>query len=66
MDEMYWLAFDNRNIIHIIDQLHEVSLNNQVVVTTTFDNVKELLKKKTYKPNIIDLNNFMNNKSNAK
>lgn len=56
LDDIFWGSFDARNIVYIIDRLCDSSFSNQVMFTSCMGNIKGLVLKRSYNPNIIDLN----------
>lgn len=55
LDDMWWNAFDERNKVKIINQLYDYSHDNNVIFTSAQQSVKSLVKRRSHKPNIIDL-----------
>lgn len=55
LDDMGWNAFDERNKVKIINQLYDYSHDNNVIFTSAQQAIKSLVKKRSHKPNIIDL-----------
>lgn len=54
-DDMCWGGIDSQNIINIVDNLNNYSYSNGVVVTACQSHIKQLIKRRVYEPNIIDL-----------
>ena len=55
LDDLQWNSLDSYNQIKLIDLLSDFSITNDVVVTSCKEDVKTLVKRRTYEPNIIDL-----------
>lgn len=56
LDDLSWNSLDSRNKINLIDTLYKYSLeNNPIIFTGCNEDIKSLVKKRVYKPNIIDL-----------
>lgn len=54
-DDLGWGLIDDYNRVKIIDILNEYSYNNGIVMTSCKNDIKRLVKKKVFNPNIIDL-----------
>ena len=54
LDDLSWYSFDGRNQIKIIDTLYEYSHYNDVFFTSSQDNIKQLVKRRSQNPNIIN------------
>jgi len=55
LDDLSWNSLDYRNQIKLVDILFDYSRAQGTVITTCKSDVKELVKKRVYKPNIIEL-----------
>jgi len=56
LDDLNWASLDNLSTIRLIDTLFEFAINNEnVLVTGALDDVKSLVKARTYNSNIIEL-----------
>lgn len=56
LDDLNWGGLDNLSTIRLVDTLFEFAINNEnVLVTGSLDNVKKLVKARTYNSNIIEL-----------
>lgn len=59
LDDIGWNVFDDNRTSNTIEYLSDLSLTGHSVVCATInDNTKELMYRKTYKPNIINLEKF--------
>lgn len=56
LDDLCWNSFDGRNQITIIDTLYAHSHEHNVFFTSAQENIKQLVKKRSHNPNIIDFN----------
>lgn len=54
-DDLGWGLIDDFNKVKIIDMLNEYSYNNGIVMTSCKNDIKKLVKKRVFNPNIIDL-----------
>lgn len=54
LDDLRWKALDNRSQIQLVDGLFHYSNNNESVVLTGCDRT-QLIKRRVYNPNIIEL-----------
>lgn len=56
IDNIPWHLLDNKSKISVIDKLFEFSVNKRPIYITSVDNdIKVLVKKRTYNPNFINL-----------
>ena len=56
LDDLNWASLDNLSTIRLVDTLFEFAINNEnVLVTGALDDVKSLVKARTYNSNIIEL-----------
>lgn len=54
LDDLKWNALDSRNQLNLIDTLFDYSIQNNNVIITGYDK-SSLIKKRVYRPNIIEL-----------
>lgn len=56
LDDLNWSGLDNLSMIRLVDTLFEFAINNEnVLVTGALDDVKSLVKSRTYNSNMIEL-----------
>lgn len=55
LDDMCWGGIDSQNVINIVDNLNNYSYSNGVIITACQRHIKQLVKRRVYEPNIIDL-----------